>query len=108
MFGFGRLGRARHEIRRLLSAAAVAFMLGLQAFSAITIAAEADHHCCGEECPVCFELQQCVANMLLTGSGLDLEPTTPERIVTERDFTPQSSVEPQHETLVSLKVRLDE
>ncbi len=108
MFGFGRFGRARLEIRRLLSAAAVAFLLGLQTFSAVTIATEADHHCCGEECPVCAELQQCVANMILTGSGLDFEPTPPERIVTERHFTPQSAVEPKHETLVSLKVRLDE
>ncbi len=108
MFGFGKFGRARQEIRRLLAAAAVTFLFALQAFSAIELATEADHHCCGEGCPICFELRQCVANMILTGSGMDFEPVLPERIVTERTFTSCSAIEPKHETLVSLKVRLDE
>ena len=73
MFGFGRFGRIRQTTRRLLAAVGVAFLLGIQVFSAAYVAHEADHACSGEGCPICVQLQQCVANFQLTGSGLEAD-----------------------------------
>ena len=39
-------------------------------FSAFFIAAEADHHCTGEDCPVCACLQQCEKTLHQIGGGL--------------------------------------
>ena len=73
MFGFGRFGRVRQKTRRLLAAVGVAILLGFQVFSAAYVAHEADHDCSGEGCPICIQLQQCVANFQLTGSGLEAD-----------------------------------
>ena len=73
MLGFGRFGRIRQRTRRLLAAVGVAFLLGIQVFSAAYVAHEADHACSGEGCPICVQLQQCVANFQLTGSGLEAD-----------------------------------
>jgi len=108
MLGFGHLGRARQETRRLLAAIGVAFLLGVQALSTITIVHEADHDCCGEDCPVCAELQQCMAYFQLTGSGLEPEPLRLDQPTADEALAPVAAIEPIHPTLVSLKVRLDE
>ena len=38
-------------------------------FSAFYIAAEAHHHCTGENCPVCVRIQQCEKQIRQLGSG---------------------------------------
>ena len=73
MFGFGRFGRVRQKTRRFLAAVGVAILLGFQAFSTAYVIHEADHECSGEGCQVCVQLQQCVANFQLTGSGLEAD-----------------------------------
>jgi len=108
MLGFNRFGHARDRIRRLLAVAGVALLLGFQAFSTITIIHEADHKCSCEDCPVCHELQQCVAYFQITGSGLEPNPAPLVEPVVFRDVVPCATVEPAHPTLVSLKVRLNE
>ncbi len=108
MFGFGRFGRVRQQTRRLLAAVGVAFLLGYQIFSVAYIAHEADHDCEGEGCPVCVQLQQCVANFQLTGSGLEADATTVSLpILAAASAVPAEVVLPSR-TLVALKVRMDE
>ena len=73
MFGLGRFGRMRQRTRRLLAAVGVAILLGFQVLSAAYVAHEAGHDCSGDGCPICIQLQQCVANFQLTGSGLEAD-----------------------------------
>ena len=56
-----------------MAAVGVAMLLGFQVLSTGYVAHEADHDCCGEGCPICIQLQQCVANFQLTGSGLEAD-----------------------------------
>ena len=44
-------------------------MLVLVAFSAFYIAAEADHDCCGEGCPICACIHQCENTLRGIGDG---------------------------------------
>lgn len=108
MLGFGNFGRIRQRIQRLLAAVGCALLLGFQAFSAWTVIHEADHDCSGEGCPVCVQLQQCVDNFQLTGDGLESEPLRFETPTANGHSFPAAVAEPQHITLVSLKVRMDE
>ncbi len=108
MFGFGRFGRIRQRTRRLLAAVGVAFLLGIQVFSAAYVAHEADHDCCGEECPVCVQLQQCVANFHLTGSGLEEDTTIVSLPILAAVRTVPIEVLPQCRSLVAQKVQFNE
>ncbi len=108
MFGFGRFGRMYQQTQRLLAAVGVAFLLGFQIFSAAYIAHEADHECCGDGCPVCVQLQQCVANFQLIGSGLEADATSaPVPIITADQIVPVE-VLPPPQSLVALKVQFNE
>ena len=108
MFGFGRFGRVRQQTRRLLAAVGVAFLLGCQIFSVAYIAHEADHDCEGEGCPVCVQLQQCVANFQLTGSGLEADTTTVSLPIVVADRIVPIEVLPQCRSLVTQKVQFNE
>ena len=108
MLGFGRFGRMRQQTRRLLAAAGVALLLGVQILSTVYIAHEADHDCEGEGCPVCVQLQQCVANFQLTGSGLEADtPTVSLPICAADRIVPVDVVQPCR-SLVALKVQFNE
>ncbi len=108
MLGFGRFGRARQKIRRLLAVVGVSLLLGYQAFSAVVVIHEADHHCHGKDCPICMQIHQCVANFILTGSGFEPVHTQPDQPKYAGDIIPAKLAETVHPTLVSLKVRMDE
>ena len=108
MFGFGRFGRMRQRTRQFLAAVGVAILLGFQVFSAAYVAHEADHECSGEGCPVCVQLQQCVANFQLAGSGLSSNPPQIGIPQTFEGIAPVSVVELPSLTLVSLKVRFND
>ncbi len=108
MFGFGRFGRARQKTRRFLAAVGVALLLGFQIFSMAYIAHEADHACCGEECPVCVLLQQCAANLQLTGSGLEADATRVSLPMGVADPVVPAEVVPPSRSLVALKVQFNE
>ena len=108
MFGFGRFGRIRQRTRRLLAAVGAAFLLGFQVVSAAYIVHEADHECCGADCPVCVQLQQCVANFQLTGSGLPSDPPQVGVLPVFEGIASAAGVELPALTLVSLKVRLND
>ena len=108
MFGFGRFGRVRQRTRRFLAAVGAAFLLGFQVFSAAYVAHETDHDCCGDGCPVCVQLQQCVANFQLAGSGLPSEPPHIGIPPTFEGIAPVADVEWPSLTLVSFKVRFND
>lgn len=108
MLGFGQFGRMRQRTRRLLAAVGVAFLLGFQILSAAYIAHEADHDCSGEECPICVQLQQCIANFHLTGSGLEADTTAVPLPIIVADRIVPVEVLPQCRSLVAQKVQFNE
>ena len=108
MFGFGRFGRMRQKVRRLLAAAGVALLLGFQAFSAAYLAFEADHDCCGEGCQVCVQIQQCVANFQLTGSGLEADTAAVSLPIAATDRIAPAEVALPSRSLVAQKVQFNE
>ena len=108
MFGFGRFGRVRQKTRRLLAAVGVAILLGFQVFSAAYVAHEADHDCSGEGCPICIQLQQCVANFQLTGSGLEADAASVSLPVFAADRIIPVDVALPNRSLVAQKIQFNE
>ena len=108
MFGFGRFGRVRQKTRRLLAAVGVAILLGFQVFSAAYVAHEADHDCSGEGCPICIQLQQCVANFQLTGSGLEADTVVVSLPIIATDRIAPVEVALPNRSLVAQKIQFNE
>ena len=108
MLGVGRIGLFSQKARRLFAAVGAAVLLGFQVFSTAYVIHEADHECSGEGCPVCVQLQQCVANFQLAGSGLPSDPPQIGVPPTFEGIDPVSVVELPSLTLVSLKVRFND
>ncbi len=108
MLGFGQIGRVREKTRRILSAVAAALFLGFQVFSAAYIIHEADHDCCGEGCPVCVQLEQCVLNFQQTGTGIEADTTVVSLPVFAADAAIPAEVQLPSLSLVSLKVQFNE
>ena len=100
----------RTETSRAVRTAAGAMallLLVLVLFSALYPAAEADHDCCGEHCPVCACIRQC--GDLLRGFGLGKASLTFSAaaavLVFSAAFPAVTAV--LRETPVSVKVRLN-
>ena len=108
MMGFGLFGRIRQRTRRLLTAAGAALLLGVQALSAIYITHEADHDCNGDDCPICVQLQQCVANFQLTGSGLEADAASVPLPVCVADRIVPVDVVQSCRSIVAQKVQFNE
>ena len=98
----------RQRTRRFLAAAGVGFLLGFQAFSTAYLIHEADHECCGEGCPTCVQLQQCVANFQLTGSGLEADTAVVSLPIIAADRILPVEVLPPNRSLVAQKVQFNE
>jgi len=98
----------RQGTRRLLAAVGVAVLLGLHVFSAAYIVHEAGHDCCGEGCPVCVQLQQCVSNFQLAGSGLEADAASAPLPAAAADPDVSFEVVPPCRSLVAQKVRFNE
>ena len=105
---FRRVIRPNAHTRRVLSGLCAAFVLATLAFSSVFVTVEADHDCHGHDCPVCQEMQTCVANFQLLGSssasGESLIPTT---ALSPVETVPCARRAPAT-TLQSLDVRFDE
>lgn len=108
MFGFGSFGRVRRDTRRLFVAVAVGLLLGVQVFSAAYIVHEADHDCRGEGCPVCVQLEQCVANFQQTGTGIEADTAVVSLPVFAADAAIPAEAQPQSLSLVAQKVQFNE
>ena len=103
-----RVFRPNAHTRRVLSGLCAAFVLAALAFSSVFVTVEADHDCGGRDCPVCQEMQNCVANFQLLGSstasgGTPIPTDTPFFVET----VPCARRAPAT-TLQSLDVRFDE
>ncbi len=108
MPGFGQFGRMRQRTRRILSAVAAALFLGFQVFSAAYIIHEADHDCCGEGCPICVQIEQCVSNFQQTGTGIEADTTAVSLPVFAADAAIPAEVQLPNLSLVSQKVQFNE
>ncbi len=97
------------SVKRRIAAGVTAFvMLVIMLFSAFYIAAEADHDCAGEDCPVCACIQQCETRMRVfgEGAGVQLSAVIPVLFVLLiSSFLSAASF--AADTLVSQKVRLN-
>ena len=103
-----RVFRPNAHSRRVLSGLCAAFVLATIAFSSVFLAAEADHDCQGYDCPICEEMQACIANLQLVGSS-----TTPCGCsITEASLSTVETISCARRapatTLQSLDVRFDE
>ena len=74
---FRRLLRPNGSNRRIFSGLLSAFLVAVLLFSSAFVASESDHDCSGRDCPICLELQNCVANFQLLGSALGGEAAVP-------------------------------
>ena len=103
-----RVFRPNAHTRRVLSGLCAAFVLAILAFSSVFVTVEADHACDGHDCPICLEMQNCVANFQLLGSsnasGESPLPKTNPFAVTAIPCARRAPVT----TLQSLDVRFDE
>ena len=105
---FRRVIRPNAHTRRVLSGLCAAFVLATIAFSSAFVAADADHDCRGHDCPVCQEMQTCVANFQLLGSSsVSGEIPLPTIALSSVEAVPCARRAPAT-TLQSLDVKFDE
>ena len=103
-----RVFRPNAHTRRVLSGFCAAFVLAVLAFSSIFVSVEADHDCDGCDCPICLEMQNCVANFQLLGSSAASgETPLPKTVLSTVETVPCARRAPAT-TLQSLDVRFDE
>ena len=103
-----RVFRPNAHTRRVLSGLCAAFVLATIAFSSVFVTVEADHDCHGQDCPVCLEMQACVANFQLLGSSAASgESPLPATTLSTVETVPCARRAPAT-TLLSLDVRFDE
>ena len=82
-------------------------MLVIVLLSVFYIAAEAEHECCGEDCPVCACIQQCEATLRCIGDGSAEQPDADAPVVFILFVSVFVSAAVFQDTLVSRKVRLN-
>ncbi len=87
-----------------------AFLLAVVAFSSIVVASEAEHDCAGQDCPICLEMQGCVANFQLLGSshGGNAGTAMPVAIPAGTEKFVACAYRAPSQTLQTLDVRFDE
>ena len=103
-----RVFRPNAHTRRVLSGLCAAFVLATIAFSSIFVSVEADHDCDGRDCPICQEMQACVANFQLLGSSAASgETPLPTTTLSTVETAPCARRAPVT-TLQTLDVRFDE
>lgn len=95
------------KARRITAGIIGLMMLFVMLFSAFYMAAEADHDCSGEDCPICACIQQCENTLRLFGGGEIrlLSVIIPTLFILPAAALCAAAV-PQ-DTLVSRKVRLN-
>ncbi len=82
-------------------------MLFIMLFSAFYIAAETDHDCSGEDCPVCVCIQQCENTLRVIGDGISASSSViiPFLLILLAAALIVTAV--PSDTLISRKVRLN-
>lgn len=93
----------KKKIAAILLAVTVMFVMP---YSALFIAAEADHDCVGENCPICYQISVCentLKNLSLAVCAVAIAVAFTYTLC--RSISACTDVIPSH-TLVSLKVKL--
>ena len=93
--------------KKIISGVAAILFLAIMLFSSFYIAAEADHDCTGEDCPICAVIHQCENTLSSFGGSLPVQTIVTPIILScllaaflrKADFV--------QETPVSEKVRMD-
>lgn len=95
------------KLKRIAAGIIGVVMLIIVLSSAFLIAAEADHDCTGEDCPICACIQQCenILHGFGDGTAAQLSAIIPVLFILH-NVTLFAVVLPQ-ETLISRKVRLN-
>ena len=103
-----RVFRPNARNRRVWSGLGAAFVLATIAFSSLFVSVEADHDCLGHDCPICQEMQTCVANFQLLGSPPpSCDSPLPDASLSTAETVPCARRAPAT-TLQTLDVRFDE
>ncbi len=82
-------------------------MLVIVLFSAFSIAAEADHECSGEDCPVCVCIHQCENALHRIGDGITVRITVAAPVILILLAAAFAITAVSRNTLISRKVRLN-
>ena len=82
-------------------------MLVLVLFSSFYIAAEADHDCCGEDCPICACIHQCENTLRGIGDGAAVRSAAVAPVILILFAAAFVIATASQDTLVSRKVRLN-
>ena len=82
-------------------------MLFIVLFSAFYIAAEADHDCCGEDCPICACIHQCENTLRGIGDGVTVRSAAVAPAILILFAAAFVIAAVSQDTLVSRKVRLN-
>ncbi len=102
--GMMRKGK-QHNI--LSAVIMIMMLLVIALFSAYFIAAEADHDCCGEDCPICSMVQQCERALRETGDGMAAAAVSILPVLIFLFYTNLLTEVQPCATPVSLKIRLN-
>ena len=82
-------------------------MLFIVLFSAFYIAAETDHDCCGEDCPICACIHQCENTLRGIGGGVAVRSGAVAPVIFVFFVAAFVITAVSQDTLVSRKVRLN-
>ena len=82
-------------------------MLFIVLFSAFYIAAETDHDCCGEDCPICACIHQCENTLRGFGDGTAVQSAVVAPVILILFAAAFIIAAVSQDTLVSRKVRLN-
>ncbi len=83
-------------------------MLVIVLFSSFYIASEANHDCRGEDCPICFCIQQCENTLRGVGSGITAQAAVIMPFLSILFAAAFIAAAASSDTLVSRKVRLND
>lgn len=95
------------KVLRIAAGVMGLMMLVIVLFSAFYIAAEADHDCTGEDCPICACIGQCENMLRGTGDGTAAQLSAGIPVLFILLFAALFVSELSRETPVSVKVRLN-
>ena len=93
--------------KRIAAGVMALMMLALIGFSAFCIAAEAEHDCTGEDCPVCACVRQCGKTLRLLGTAAAARGFALAPVLAVLSAVPLAAALRDRETPVSGKVRLN-
>ena len=95
------------KVLRITAGIMGVMMLFIVLFSAFYIAAEADHDCCGEDCPICACIHQCENILRGIGDGAAVRCAAVAPVILILFAAAFVIAAFSQDTLVSRKVRLN-